>query len=138
MQVVAALLVSLGAIFLAAPAFARLNVVGEQRPAESLLAVLAGARQSAIAHHVAVTLVLDPVTGRFHADSVGASGKGVLLDSTLALPSARSLSADTPRPTFHFDASGSADADSVLVRDGEATLMVVVDPRSGVPHVSER
>lgn len=125
----------------AVPAFAgRLVRHGgaDERPAESLLALLCAMRSIAVERGVTVTIVLDPATGRFRADSVGAGASGLLADSALALSSSRTLVADGARARFVFHPSGEATADSVTVRDGVARMLVLVDPRTGVAKAWQR
>lgn len=124
----------------AVPAFAgRLVRHGvSERPTESLLALLSAMRRTAVERGVTVTLVLDPATGRFRADSAGAAGRGVLADSALAVASSRTLVADGGRARFVFHASGEAAADSMIVRDGQARMLVLVDPRTGAAKAWQR
>jgi Tfp pilus assembly protein FimT len=120
------------ATLLAVPAFARLGAAAEEADGvDELLRLLRASRRAAVAHGVTVTLVLDPASGRYRADSAGALGTGPLAAGTLALGPAGALDTGLPRLQWHFRATGAARADTVRVRDGGASLLVTVDAWSG-------
>jgi prepilin-type N-terminal cleavage/methylation domain-containing protein len=123
---------------LVAPAFARM---GQDKPlgvADPLIKLLGDARQIAIQRNEAVTLRLDPTSGRYRADTVGVAGSGELGEGTLALGAQDAMATDLPRLVYVFHPTGSAFADTVLVRGPSASVMVAVDPWSGVAHASRR
>jgi len=130
------LLVLAIATALAIPAFARLGQPddADARAADELLRLLRASRRAAVEHGATVTLVVDPATGRYRADSVGAAGSGPLAEGTLALGADGALDTELPRLRWIFRSTGAALADTVRVRDARAdggSLLVRVDPWSG-------
>ena len=124
---------------LAVPAFARLGAEqGSPDATQELLQLLRSARRAAVAHGVTVTLVVDPGSGRYVADSAGVEGVGALSEGTLALGRAGALQTDLPRLRYAFRATGAALADSVLVRAAAGAALVTVDPWSGEARAEPR
>ena len=131
MTIVLAILAIVSAV--AAPAFARLGTEQPRGSADALLGLLHDARKLAIERNVTVTLRVDPLTGRFRADSVGMmGGAGEIGEGSLGLGATESFSTDLPRVQYVFQSTGAAFADSVIVRGGTTPLLVAVDPWSGV------
>ena len=122
---------------LAIPAFARLGAAdGPPEGVEELTQLLRASRRAAVDHGVTVTLVVDPASGRYQADSAGALGTGPLAAGTLALGPAGALDTELPRLRYAFRATGAAQADTVRVRAGGATVLVSVDAWSGEPRAN--
>jgi prepilin-type N-terminal cleavage/methylation domain-containing protein len=125
---------------LAVPAFARLGAADERAEGvDELLQLLRASRRAAVAHGVTVTLVVDPASGRWRADSAGALGAGELASGTLALGGAGALATELPRLRYLFRATGAAQADTVRVRDDRASggaALVLVDAWSGEPRAT--
>jgi len=123
---------------LVVPALSRM---GQGKPAavgEDVVKLLSDARQIAIERNETVTLRLDPVTGRYRADTVGIAGSGELGEGAMTLGAQEALVTDLPRLVYVFHPTGSAFADTVLVRGAGASALVSVDPWNGVPHASAR
>ncbi len=117
---------------LVVPALSRL---GQERPQEAafgLMALLHDARKAAIDRNALVRLRIDPVTGRYRADTTGVAGTGMLAEGTLLLDATETLVTELPRLQFVFRPTGAAFADSVLVRGQGSTVLVAVEPWSGV------
>jgi prepilin-type N-terminal cleavage/methylation domain-containing protein len=123
---------------LVAPALARM---GEGKPpavGDDVVKLLGDARKIAIERNETVTLRLDPVSGRYRADTVGIAGAGELGEGAMSLGAQETLVTDQPRLVFVFHPTGSAFADSVLVRGAGAAALVYVDPWNGVAHTYAR
>jgi Tfp pilus assembly protein FimT len=123
---------------LVAPAIGRFGDDQPKGSADQLLALLRDARKAAIAQNTLVTLRVDPASGRYQADTTGARGSGLLVEGRLDLGAAEVLITDQPRLLYIFRATGAAFADTVLVRGTRATVLVSVDPWSGVAHADAR
>ncbi len=123
---------------LVAPALARM---GEGKPpavGDDVVKLLSDARKIAIQRNETVTLRLDPASGRYRADTVGVGGSGELGEGAMALGAQETLVTDQARLVFVFHPTGSAFADSVVVRGAGSTALVYVDPWSGVAHAYAR
>lgn len=123
---------------LVAPAFARM---GEGKPpavGDDVIKLLSDARRIAIDRNETVTLRLDPVSGRYRADTVGVSGSGELGEGTMTLGTQEALVTDLPRLVYVFHPTGATLADTVLVRGAGAAALVSVDPWNGVPRALAR
>jgi len=123
---------------LVAPALARM---GQGKPpgiGDAVIKLLGDARKIAIERNESVTLRLDPTSGRYRADTVGVAGSGELGEGTLALGAQETMITDLPRLVYVFHPTGSAFADTVLVRGPTTSVMVAVDPWNGVAHASAR
>ncbi|MBM4194521.1 MAG: prepilin-type N-terminal cleavage/methylation domain-containing protein [Gemmatimonadetes bacterium] len=114
---------------------------GTEKPrtdAEALLTLLKQARAQAIRGNTAVALRIDPVSGRFRMDTTGALGSGEYLSGTIELGGGTGLETEQARLQFLFNPAGAAFADSVGVRGAAGTVMVLVDPWSGVARAEPR
>lgn len=123
---------------LVAPALARM---GEGKPpavGDDVVKLLRDARKIAIERNQTVTLRLDPISGRYRADTVGIAGAGELGEGAMILGAQETLVTDQPRLVFVFHPTGSAFADSVLVRGAGTAALVYVDPWNGVAHAYAR
>ena len=123
---------------LVAPALSRM---GQGKPpgiGEDVVRLLNDARKIAIERNETVTLRLDPTSGRYRADTVGVAGSGELGEGTMALGAQETLVTDLPRLVYVFHPTGSAFADTVLVRGAGASALVWVDPWNGVAYAAAR
>lgn len=123
---------------LVAPAFSRM---GEGKPpavGDDVIKLLTDARRISIDRNETVTLRLDPVSGRYRADTVGVSGSGELGEGTMTLGAQEGLVTDLPRLVYVFHPTGATLADTVLVRGAGAAALVAVDPWSGVAYATSR
>jgi prepilin-type N-terminal cleavage/methylation domain-containing protein len=125
-------------LVLAAPALVGFGTNKPQSDAEGLLALLRDARRAAVQTSTVVAVRLDPTTGRYRTDTTGVYGMGQYGSGTLDLGGATLLVTDLARLQFLFQPTGAAFADSVGVRGPGGTVMVWVDPWSGVPHADAR
>jgi len=128
---------AVGAI-LVAPAIARLGTEQVAQPAAGLITLLTAARKTAIEGNATLTLRLDPVSGHYRADTTGVGGTGEVGEGTLVLDGTETLSTPLPRLVWVFRPTGAAFADTVLVRGAEKTVLVAVDPWSGVARADAR
>jgi prepilin-type N-terminal cleavage/methylation domain-containing protein len=125
-------------LVLTAPAYVDFGTLKAQSEAEPVLTLLREARRSAIETGTVVTLRLDPTSGRFRADTIGLVGMGTIADGTVDLGGAATMVTDADRLQFIFQPTGAAFADSVGVRGPSGTVMVLVDPWTGVPRADAR
>lgn len=126
------------AALLVAPAITRLGEAPPPRTADSLLALLRDSRKMSIEHNGIVTLLFDPVSGHYRADSVGAGGAGLVAEGTLSLGATETMETPLPRLRWVFRPTGAAYGDSVLVRGFGETVVVRVDPWSGAARADAR
>ncbi|MGH7669475.1 MAG: pilus assembly FimT family protein [Gemmatimonadaceae bacterium] len=117
---------------LVVPALVDLGQVTPHHTAASLLGLLRASRGVAIDSDVTVTLLVDPTTGDFRADSVGVGGMGAVATGALALAGDEALVTDLPRLRYVFAPTGATLADTVRVRGADSSLVVFVDPWSGM------
>lgn len=120
------------AVTLVVPALVDLGQVTPRHTAASLLALLQSSRAVAIDSNVTVTLLLDPISGNFRADSTGVRGTGPVAAGQLVLQGGEALTTDLPRLRYVFAPTGAALADTVRVRGADSSVVVFVDPWSGV------
>jgi prepilin-type N-terminal cleavage/methylation domain-containing protein len=121
-----------------APAIGRLGTEQARQPAAELLALLHDARKAAIDGNSVVTLRLDPVSGHYRADTAGVNGSGVLAEGTLQLDATETLDTRLLRLQFVFRPTGASLGDTVLVRAADRSVLVGVDPWSGVARADAR
>ena len=123
---------------LVAPAIGR---IGQQKPpvvGDGLIKLLHDSRQIAIERNETVTLRMDPLSGRYRADTVGVGGSGKLGEGTLTLGAQETMVTDQPRLVYVFHPTGSTFADTVIVRGGIRSVMISVDAWNGVAYASAR
>ena len=130
-------IMALGAA-LAVPALSRLGTGKAPEAAAGLLAILHDARKSAIDRNVTVSLRIDPLTGRYRADTTGVAGTGKFVEGTMLLDATETLVTEQARLRFFFRPTGAVFADSVLVRGLGTTVLVSVDPWSGLARTDAR
>ena len=123
---------------LVVPALGRLGQDKPRRTEDQFMALLHDARKSAIDHNALVTLRVDPLTGRYRADTSTALGSGLFVQGKLELGVEETLVTSLARLTYIFRPTGAVFGDSVIVRGSEATVMVGVDPWSGVAYARAR
>ena len=112
---------------------------GAGRVARALHARLQSARATAARRTLAVTVVLDPATGRLWG-AVGADAP-LVADSLSREPladDAVAIVAGGSRARWTFLPAGGAFGDDVLVRDARDAFVVSVDPWTGAPRVTPR
>jgi prepilin-type N-terminal cleavage/methylation domain-containing protein len=123
---------------LVAPALARMGQGRPPQVGEDVVRLLNDARKIAIERNETVTLRLDPVSGRYRADTVGVSGSGELGEGAMTFGAQETLVTDQPRLVYVFHPTGSTFADTVLVRGAGASARVWVDRWNGVAYASPR
>ena len=141
MLVVLTLLGGMAAIV--APALRAVTDDGEgaDRAARALADRLRRARADAAGRSVAVTLVLDPVSGRTWQATGDDAPMVALAPLPLRAPDGRTtvtIAAGEPRARWTFLPSGVAYGAPVVVRDAAVALVVDVDPSTGAPRVGPR
>ncbi len=117
---------------LVVPALVDFGQTPAQRTAGALLEVLTTARHIAIDSNVTLTVVLDPETGQYRADSTGLAGSGLVTEGVVELDGLEELVTESARLTWRFRPDGGALGDTVLVRGQEGTLVLSVDRWNGV------
>lgn len=117
---------------LVVPALVDLGQVTPKHTAAALLDLLRASRAVAIDSDVTVTLIVDPVTGNFRADSTGVRGTGSVATGQLVLQGDEALVTDLARLRYVFAPTGAASADTVRVRGADSSVVVFVDPWNGV------
>jgi hypothetical protein len=100
--------------------------------------LLNDARKIAIERNETVTLRLDPISGRYRADTIGVGGSGELGEGAMTLGAQETLITDLPRLVYVFHPTGATFADSVLVRGAGSSALVTVDPWNGVAYAAAR
>ena len=123
---------------LVVPALARLGQDKQPEAAAGMLALLHDARKTAIDRNVMLSLRIDPLTGRYRADTTGVAGTGEMTEGSLPLDATETLVTEQTRLTFIYRPTGGVFADSVLVRGLGATVLVSVDPWSGIARADAR
>jgi Tfp pilus assembly protein FimT len=126
------------ALVLAAPALVDFGTQKEESDAEALLGLLRDARRQSVQHSASVAVRLDPTSGKYRIDTTGVNGMGVLTEGDLELGGATVLVTDLARLQFLFQPTGASFSDSVGVRGPNGTVMVTVDPWSGVARAEQR
>jgi prepilin-type N-terminal cleavage/methylation domain-containing protein len=117
---------------LVVPALVDLGQEPSPHTASALLDLLHASRVAAIDNDVTVTLLVDPVSGAYRADSAGVQGTGVLAAGQLTLQGDEEMVTDLPRLRYVFNPTGATWGDTVRVRGGSSSGLVSVDPWSGV------
>lgn len=97
--------------------------------------LLRDARMAALEQGTPVSVILDPVAGRYWV-TLGRDGEPVRMVSGQLPPSAEAqIRGSGPRVRFWFDPHGPAYGDSVFVRVAGRSAVVGVDPWTGDLHV---
>jgi type II secretory pathway pseudopilin PulG len=125
-------------LVLAAPALVGFGADKAPTDADALLALLREARREAVHQNALVAVRLDPASGRYRVDTTGVFGMGTLASGTLELGGATVMVTELPRLQFLFQPTGAAYGDSVGVRGPQGTVMISVDPWSGVARAEPR
>ena len=123
---------------LVAPALARMGQGRPPQVGEDVVKLLNDARKIAIERNETVTLRLDPVSGRYRADTVGVAGSGELGEGAMTFGAQETLVTDLPRLVYVFHPTGSTFADTVLVRGAGASALVSVDRWNGMAYATPR
>lgn len=125
-------------LVLAAPALVNFGTNQAPSDADALLALLRDARREAVHTGTTVAVRLDPASGVFRIDTTGVTGMGTYAEGAIDLGGATVLETDLRRLQFLFQPTGASFSDSVAVRGPGGTLMVQVDPWTGVAHANPR
>lgn len=120
------------------PALVDLGRTPQRRTAESLMSLLNASRKLAIEHNVTVTVVLDPKSGDYRVDSTGYYGAGLVVQSQIDLLGMESMATDAPRLNYAFQPTGAALGDTVRIRGSDSSVVVSVDPWSGVAFAAKQ
>ena len=119
---------------LVVPALVDFGRTPQRRTADALLSLLNATRRLAIDSSVTATLVLDPKSGDYRIDSTGFSGAGLVLQSQIDLLGMDAMVTELPRLTFTFQRTGAAIGDTVRIRGADSSVVVSIDPWSGVAY----
>lgn len=114
---------------------------GAGRAARTLAERLRRARADAAARSAAVTLVLDPASGRTWQATGDDAPLLALAPLPLRAPDGRTtvtIAAAEARARWTFLPSGVAYGGPVVVRDAAAAIVVDLDPATGAPRVGPR
>ncbi len=125
-------------LLLAAPAIVDFGKLRAATGSQPVLDLLRDTRREAIQTGTVATLRLDPASGRWRVDTTGVAGMAPLATGTIDLGGATTLVTDAYRLQFIFQPTGAAFADSVGVRDQGGTVMVLVDPWTGIARAEPR
>jgi prepilin-type N-terminal cleavage/methylation domain-containing protein len=132
MAIVLAIMLIAGGLVV--PALVDLGRTPQRRTADSLLSLLNASRKLAIAHNVTVTIALDPKSGNYRVDSTGYYGAGLVVQSQIDLLGMESMATDAPRLNYMFKPTGAAMGDTVRIRGADSSVVVSIDPWSGVAY----
>ena len=123
---------------LAVPAYIQLGAERPRTGTEQFVDLVNDSRRLATRHNVLAMLVIDPLSGHYRLDSLGASGLGTVVDDTLDLGASASFETTLPRLRYLFRPTGAAFGDSVVIHGTDSTRVVHVDRWSGVAHARSR
>ena len=123
---------------LTAPAYVKLGEDKDKTSADLLIKLLRDTRSLAIEHAVEATLIIDPENGHFRVDTTSSFGSGRVAEDTLRFAATEGLESALPRIRYVFRATGAGFGDSVVVRGGDSTRVIVLDTWSGIPHAIAR
>jgi Tfp pilus assembly protein FimT len=119
---------------LVVPALVDFGRTPQQRTSDTLISLLNASRKLAIEHNVTVTVVLDPKSGIYRVDSTGFYGAGLVVQSQIDLLGMESMATDASRLNFNFTPTGAALGDTVRIRGTDSSVVISVDPWSGVAY----
>ena len=123
---------------LVVPALVRLGKEQAPEAAAGMLGLLHDARKTAIDKGVMVSLRIDPLTGRYRADTTGVAGTGKFAEGNVPLDASETIVTEQQRLQYIFRPTGAVFADTVLVRGLGSTVLVSVDPWSGLARTDAR
>jgi hypothetical protein len=89
---------------------------------------LLGVRAEALARGRTVSLIIDPATKRFWLDAPDTNG-------VLPLPESAELSSAHQRVHFRFFSTGGASGEALIVREGDRSIAIQVNPFNGVVSI---
>jgi len=99
---------------------------------QPMLDALRDARRLAITENQVVALRIDPASGRYRVDTSGVAGTGLYFEGILELGALESMESDQPRVQYIFRPTGATYGDTVIVRSANGSVLIAVDPWSGV------
>lgn len=114
------------------PQWTRFGDESEHAPGQVVLNALRDARRLAIESRQIVALRLDPLSGVYQVDTSGVAGSGVFFEGQLELGALESIESDLARVQFVFRPTGATFGDTLTFRTSSGTVMIAVDPWSGV------
>lgn len=110
----------------------------EGQPWKEIADLLRSSRNLALEKAVTVRMVIDPETGLYRIDSVGARGSGMVDRGELSLGINMTVSSDSTRVKFAFRPDGSAFADSLIIRSSGYATKIWVETFTGEVRIEER
>lgn len=123
---------------LAAPALVSFGLLKPQGDADPLLQLLREGRREAVQSGTLVAVRVDPTSGVFRIDTTGVHGMAAYAEGTIDLGGSTVFVTELDRLQFLFQPTGASFADSVGVRGTSGTVMVQVDPWTGVAYAYPR
>ncbi len=106
----------------------RAEVTGE------VLRLLEGARATALDRATVTRLMLDPRTGSYRIETDSMGHRVSLREGRLTLPAGVTLEGGPGWVAARFTATGTAVADSIVVRGSDGATSIGVDTWTGLPH----
>ena len=122
------------ASILVVPALVDLGRTPPHQTAEGLLSLLKASRTLAIDSNTTVTVLLDPVSGKYRVDSTGVFGSGPVTEGQLEVGAVEMMVTELTRLQYTFRPTGAGFGDTVRVRGIDSAVVITVDPWSGVAH----
>jgi prepilin-type N-terminal cleavage/methylation domain-containing protein len=136
MAIVLAIMALIAAIVV--PELSRFGRERTPEAAGGMLSLLHDARKVAIDKAVTVNLRIDPLTGRYRVDTTGVAGTGEFTEGAVPLDASETIVTEQPRIQFIFRPTGAVFGDTLVVRGLGSTVLVSVDPWSGLARTDAR
>jgi prepilin-type N-terminal cleavage/methylation domain-containing protein len=99
--------------------------------AGEVVSVLQGGRLAALERGSVVELTIDPAAGRYWATVRSGGRLGPLVEGVLDLPAGARLTAGSPRAHYRFVPAGASHGDRLVLRFGDRTVSLELDPLTG-------
>ncbi len=119
---------------LVVPALTDLTRTTPRLPGQELIDLLTYARRLAVDSSVNVAVLLDPWSGSYRIDSTGLGGAAIVEEGSLDLGSMDPLQTEAVRLRYYFRPTGAGLGDTVRVLGADSSVILWVDPWSGVPR----
>jgi prepilin-type N-terminal cleavage/methylation domain-containing protein len=115
----------------AVPAFVKFGDDRTRTGTDLMLDLLNDTRRTAVRHNVMATLIIDPESGHYRVDTVGANGLGLVREDSIDFAMGDRLETELPRLRYIFRSTGAAFGDTVVLRGADSTRIITVDRCSG-------
>ncbi len=120
---------------LVVPALTDLTRITPRRAGQELIDLLTYARRLAVDSSVSVTVLFDPWAGSYRIDSTGVGGAAIVEEGSLDLGAMDPLQTEAVRLRYYFRPTGAGLGDTLRVLGADSSVILWVDPWSGVPQV---